>query len=81
MKNRLYEIFNDPLREMNNLTAKEREAARLASRGLTNKEIANVMKTTTTAIASFLRTVYLKTGMSKNELVKNLIKQIEKAIR
>ena len=81
MKNRLYEIFSDPLREMNNLSAKEREAARLASRALTNVEMAEVMKTTTTAIASFLRTVYLKTGMSKNELVKSFIEQIEKAIK
>lgn len=81
MKNKLVEIFQDPLREHDSLTDKQREAARLASQNLLVSEIAEAMNTTTTAVESLLRQVYWKTGMGKKELVKNLIKQIEKVIR
>jgi len=81
MKNRLLEIFEDPLREYAKLTDKQREAGRLASQGLFNDEIAEAMNTTILAVASLMRQIHYKTGMKKDGLVRNFIKQIKKAIQ
>lgn len=76
----LRDLLVDPFRD-SNLTAKEREAARLAAFGYTSSEIAEKLGLKTGAVQNRIYFARLKLKVSKAGLTRLLMDQIERIVQ
>lgn len=75
-----YKFLVDPFLKFETLTARERQAANLAVNGLTIEQIAVVFEITRDGVASYFRSIKMKTAMGKKELAPWVIKQVREIL-
>jgi DNA-binding CsgD family transcriptional regulator len=73
-------ILQNPFAEIESLNEDERQVLQLASRSLTNEEIANRLNITEALVAYRLRNGLLKINAKKKELPNMIIRAIEQVV-